>query len=264
LRASIVGLGLMGGSLGLALRRAGWHVAGADREEAVVTRALELGAIDEAGRPAADVTVLAVPLLAMRAVLGEIEPGARVTDLCSTKVEVLRWAAEAGVGLVGGHPLCGSDRSGIDAARADLYWGAPWVLTGPDPVVEEMVVAAGAHPLNLDADAHDRLAAGVSHVAFLISSAYMLAAESSPEWPAMAALAASGFRDMTRLAGGDPEMYVGIAATNTANILARLDEFEVALGRLRLQLEDAQGARLAELLEEARAARRRWEETRSR
>jgi len=253
----------MGGSLGLALRRAGWRVAGVDRDGAAVDRALELGAIDEAGPGGADVLVLAVPVLAIRAVLGQAPPGALVTDLCSTKVEVLRWAAEAGVELVGGHPLCGSERSGIEAARADLYDGAPWALTRPDPVVEEMVVAAGARPLIVEAEEHDRLVAGGSHVAFLISAAYMLATETAADWPAMAALTASGFRDMTRLSGGDPAMYEGIVSTNAANILARLDEFETALARLRLNLE-GHHERLAELLAEAREARRRWEESRAR
>lgn len=262
MQATIVGLGLMGGSLGLALRRVGWAVAGVDADPAAAERALEMGAIDRAGPAEADLTVLAVPVLAMRSALAQVPPGALATDLCSTKAAVESWARELGVQLVGGHPLCGSEQSGIDAARADLYEGAAWVLTRPDPVVEEMVVAAGAHPLILDAEEHDRLAAGSSHAAFLVSTAYMLAAAESPDWPALASLTASGFRDLTRLAAGDPEMYVGIARTNAANILARLDEFEVALARLRLLLEQDDPG-LSELFEASRDARRRWEETRS-
>jgi prephenate dehydrogenase len=261
MRVTIVGLGLMGASLGLALRREGWSVAGADRDPDVLRRALELGAIDSTEAAEADLVVLAVPVLAMRDVLRQVAAGALATDLCSTKVEVERWAADAGVQLVGGHPLCGSEQSGVDAARADLYEGAAWVLTRPDPVVEEMVVAAGAHPLIVDAEEHDRLVAGSSHAAFMIAVAYMLAAAEASDWPAQAALTASGFRDMTRLAGGDPEMYLGIARTNAANILARLDEFETALARLRLNL-DGDGTRLGELFEAAREARRRWEAAR--
>lgn len=263
MKASIVGLGLMGGSLGLALRREGWDVAGVDRDPAAVERARQVGAIGSADAAAADLLVLAVPVLAMPAVLRQVSPAVLVTDLCSTKVEVERWAAEAGVQLVGGHPLCGSDQSGIEAARADLYDGAAWVLTRPDPVVEEMVVAAGAHPLIVDAEEHDRLVAGSSHAAFFVSAAYMLAAAESQDWPALAALTASGFRDLTRLAGGDPEMYRGIGRTNAANILARLDDFEVALARLRLLLE-SDDVRLAELFQAARDARQRWEASRSR
>ena len=251
----------MGGSLGLALRREGWEVAGTDRDLAAVERAQQLGAIGSTEIGAADLVVLALPVLAMQAVLREVAPGALATDLCSTKVEVERWAAEAGVQLIGGHPLCGSEQSGIEAARADLYDGAAWVLTRPDPVVEQMVVAAGAHPVIVDAQEHDRLAAGSSHAAFFVSAAYMLAAAESQDWPAVAALTASGFRDLTRLAGGDPEMYRGIGRTNAANILARLDEFEVALARLRLQLE-SDDVRLAELFAAARDARQRWEASR--
>src|SRR5579872_214799 len=158
----------MGGSLGLALRREGWSVAGFDVDPAAAIRALEVGAIDRIGPSEADLVVLAVPVLAMRSALAQVAPGALATDLCSTKAEVESWARELAVRLVGGHPLCGSERSGIDAARADLYEGAAWVLTRPDPVVEEMVVAAGAHPLILGAEEHDRLAAGSSHAAFVV------------------------------------------------------------------------------------------------
>jgi prephenate dehydrogenase len=125
-----------------------------------------------------------------------------------------------------------------------------------------MLVAAGARPLIVAAEEHDRLAAGSSHAAFVVSAAYMLAAAETEVWPALAALTATGFRDLTRLAGGDPEMYSGIALTNAANIAARLDEFEVALARLRLHLEAGDG-HLAELFAAARDARRRWEEARS-
>src|SRR5205807_1461078 len=257
----------MGGSLGLALRRTGWPVTGLDSDPAVSARALELGAIGEVERDvtSAEVVVLAVPLMAMPAALREIArqapAGVVVTDLCSTKATVMRWAEEAGVDLIGGHPLCGSARSGIEAARDDLYEGAPWALTRPDPLVEELVVAAGAHPLVVDASEHDRLVAGSSHLAFVLSAAYMLAEAGSPDWPAMAALTGSGFRDLTRLAGGDPEMYAGIGRTNRENILQRLADFEASLERFRRNLE-ADDPRLAELFEEARAARQRWEASR--
>lgn len=262
MRVSILGLGLMGGSLGLALRRERprWTVVGTDRDAAATARALELGAIESEGFDA-DLTVLAVPVLAMPAALAQVPSGALVTDICSTKVAVLEWARAAGVDLVGGHPLCGSERSGIDAASADLYRGARWALTRPDPLVEEMVVAVGAEPLVVEPEEHDRLVAGSSHLAFLLSAAYILAASESGDWPALAALTGSGFRDMTRLAGGDPDMYTGIASTNRDNILARLDEFQVAIERFRARLESGDPD-LAGLFAAARSARLRWEEGR--
>lgn len=254
----------MGGSLGLALREAGWSVGGLDRDPAVAERALARGAVEAvAGNLAgAELVVLAVPVLAAHDLLWQLAreaPGALVTDLCSTKVEVLRWAEEVGVDLVGGHPLCGSEESGIDAARADLYAGATWALSRSHPQVEAMVAAAGGRPLLVDPAEHDRLVAGTSHAAFTISAAYMLAASGAADWPAMAPLAARGFRDMTRLAAGDPGMYAGIAATNAANLRARLLEFQAALARL---LDGLGGPpeELAALFAQARDARVEWDE----
>lgn len=263
-KVAIAGLGLMGGSLGLALRAAGWSVAGYDRDAQAASRAVERGAIDSLApslAEPADVVVLALPVLAVESALAQIPRGPVVTDLCSTKEVVVQWAHQAGVDFVGGHPLCGSEQSGIEAASADLYRGAYWALTRADPVVEEMVVAAGARPLIVDPAEHDRLVAGSSHAAFAISTAYMLAASKAADWPAMAALAASGFRDMTRLAAGDPGMYAGIIATNAENLRGRLLEFQAALGGLIERL-DAEPAEVERVFAAARAARLAWEESR--
>lgn len=261
--AAVVGLGLMGGSLGLALREAGWTVTGldSDREAAEEARRLgavqrALGSLDETAE--ADLVVLAVPVMALRDLLRRLPAGVLATDLASTKVAVLEWAAEAGTNFVGGHPLCGSERSGIAAARRGLYDGAVWALTSSHPLVEEMVAAAGASPLIVPADAHDRLVAGSSHAAFVISAAYMLAAAESPDWPEVGKLTSSGFADMTRLAGGDPEMYAGIAATNAANLRERLRQFQAVLERLIHDL-DGDPTELRRIFEEARRARLGWE-----
>lgn len=257
----------MGGSLALALRRAWPETAllGCDRDPLTLRRALEQGVVDVAGpdldavRPAG-LIVVAVPVLAEREVLrGLAGVPALLTDVASTKADVMRWAAEASVDLVGGHPMCGRERSGLEVADPGLYQGATWVLTRPEPRLEALVTAVGAHPVVIEAESHDRLVAGVSHAAFVVSTAYMLGLAGSAEWPAAAALAASGFRDMTRLAGGDPEMEAGIARTNAANLAAALDAFEAALHRIRRHL-DHDDPRLAELFEEARRARQRWEQ----
>jgi prephenate dehydrogenase len=263
----IVGLGLMGGSLALALRRAWPETAltGCDRDPLTVRRALDRGIVDVAGpdldavRPAG-LIVLALPVLAMREALrGLAGSTAVVTDLASTKAEVMRWAGDAGVDLVGGHPMCGRETSGLEAADADLYRGAPWVLTRSEPRVEALVRAVGARPVVIDPERHDRLVAGVSHAAFVVSTAYVLGVTSSPEWPEAGRLAAAGFRDLTRLAAGDPEMETGIVRTNRANLLEALDAFEAALQRIRRHVEQ-DDPRLAELFEEARRARERWRE----
>jgi prephenate dehydrogenase len=263
---AVVGLGLMGGSFALALKRARPEtvIVGVDRDQLTLRRALDRGVItiggpDLAAARPADVVVLAVPVLAMHELLEQLKGSTGlVTDMASTKSEVMEWAAGAGVDLVGGHPMCGREASGLEAADADLFQGAPWVLTRAEPRLEELIEAVGARPLVMDAETHDRLVAGVSHAAFLVSAAYMLSLAGSPDWPEAGSLAASGFRDMTRLAAGDPEMYAGIARTNRAHIAEALDRFEASLARLRRHL-DRDDPRLAELFEEARSARRRWE-----
>ena len=268
---AVVGLGLMGGSLAMALKRARPELTliGVDRDQLTLRRALERDLVAVAGpdldaAAAADLVVLAVPVLAMRDLLPRLAGSrALVTDLASTKVEVMGWAAAADVDLVGGHPMCGREASGLEAADADLFQGATWVLTRAEPRLEALIAAVGAHPMVLEAEVHDRLVAGVSHTAFLVSAAYLLSATGSQDWPEAGRLASSGFRDMTRLAAGEPEMYAGIVATNRAQIAAALDRFEAALARLRRHL-DRPDPRLGELLEEARSARRRWEDAHDR
>jgi prephenate dehydrogenase len=266
----IIGLGLMGGSLALALKRGRPELTllGSDRDPLVCRKAMERGMVEIAAPDleavaAAGVVVLAVPVLALRDLLPRLR-GHRgvVTDTASTKVRVLEWAAGAGVDLVGGHPMCGSEASGLQAADADLYRDAPWVLTRSEPAVVELVEAAGARPVVMEAERHDRLVAEVSHAAFVLSTAYLLAAAQSPDWPEMAALAAGGFRDMTRLAGGEPEMYTGIALTNGKHIAEAVRGVEAMTARVIRHIERGDH-RLAELFEEARAVRRRWEAERA-
>jgi prephenate dehydrogenase len=262
---AIVGLGLMGSSFALALKGSGSTVVGSDRDPRTVQKALDRGIVSTAAQDLgvveiADVVVVAVPILAMRDVFAALSghvDGKVVTDMASTKAKVMEWAQGAGIDLVGGHPMCGRESSGIDAAEADLFKGAPWILTRPDPSVTALVEAVGARPLVLDAAEHDRLVAGVSHAAFLLSVGYVLAVSSRPDWPEAARVASSGFRDMSRLAGGDSELYAGIAATNQDAILEQLDGVSAALARLRRHL-DGNDPRLAELFEEARQVRERW------
>lgn len=257
----MVGLGLMGGSLALSLRRSdpGVEVVGIDSDPHTLRKAVDRGAItvgsdDIALCAGAEIIFLAVPVNTMRRILPQLPMTALVTDLGSTKAEVCEWAAAAGLDFVGGHPMCGREESGFDAARADLFEGAAWVLTRSAPRLEDVIRGAGAHPLFIDAAEHDRLVAGISHTAFIISAAYLLAVTGSSDWPAMRPLAASGFRDMTRLAGGNPEMYAAIASTNSQNIVSWLTAIEASLAKIRRHLE-AGDSRLAEVFEDAHQAR---------
>jgi prephenate dehydrogenase len=264
---AIVGLGLMGSSLALALKEArpGIVVVGSDRDPMTVRKALDRGIVASAGADLdvvdmADVVVLAVPILALREVFSGLRgrvDGKVVTDMASTKASVMGWASSSGIDLVGGHPMCGKEKSGIDAADASIFNGAPWVLTSADRVVTDLVEAVGSHPLVMDAETHDRLVAGVSHAAFLLSVGYVLSLSGRPDWGEASRLAASGFRDMSRLAAGDPSLYAGIARTNRAQLMEQLDAISATLGKLRRHLE-ADDPRLIELFEDARAVRERW------
>ena len=260
MRVAILGLGLMGSSFALALRRArpDVEIVGGDVDAATTRRAVALGLV-EAGDPlTADVVVLAVPILALPEVLAGLH-GHRgvVTDMASTKTQVMRWAAGAGIDLVGGHPMCGREQAGIESAEPDMFAGAPWVLTRDEPLVTELVVAVGARPIFLDAERHDRLVAGVSHAAFVLSTAYVLALAGDPDWEAMREVAGSGFRDVSRLAAGDPGLYAAISRTNREAVTESVRAVEAALARLRHHLEAGDG-RLMELFEEARQVREGW------
>jgi prephenate dehydrogenase len=264
---AVVGLGLMGSSFALALgeARAGHVLVGADTDSRTVEKALRRGMVTSAASDLgvvdiADVVVLAVPIRSMRDTLAGLKgrtEGKVVTDMASTKTEIMDWASAAGVDLVGGHPMCGKEKGGIDAAEASLFRGAAWALTRDEPVVTRLVEAVGAHPLVMDAQTHDRLVAGVSHAAFLLSVGYVLALSGRADWPEASRLAASGFRDMSRLAAGEPDLYAGIAATNRDRMMEQLDAISAALARLRRHLE-AGDPRLIELFEEARSVRERW------
>jgi prephenate dehydrogenase len=264
---AVVGLGLMGSSFALALKEARPEivVVGSDRNPAVVQKALARGIVSSANTDLtvvrmADVTFLAAPINALRAIFAELPPvleGRPVTDMASTKTTVMEWAAAEGLDLVGGHPMCGRETSGIDGADASIFDRAPWILTRDEPDITQLVEAVGAHPVVMDPITHDRLVAGVSHSAFVLSIAYVLAVSRRKDWPEASRIAAGGFRDMSRLAAGDPDMYVGVTRTNRENLLEVLDAISKELAMLYRHLE-ADDPRLVELFEEARMVRERW------
>jgi len=255
-RIAIIGLGLIGGSLGLAIKRAGIEgieVAGTARTHETVRKAQRAGAIDVEARTAAEaargarLVIIASPIMATRQVLEEIAPeleaGAVVTDVCSTKGDVARWAKELlpeGAHFVGGHPMAGKETAGIDAADADLFRDKAWVIA-PSADASEGAVAtviglaqlAGAVPMFMDAGEHDSYVAAISHLPLLLSSALFSVAFSSAAWPELAQLASSGFRDTTRLASGSPEMAHDIMLTNRDNVLHWLDRYIDELRRYR-------------------------------
>ena len=264
-RATIVGTGLIGGSIGLALRRDGWHVSGVDADDTRSARALELGAIDAVGfDPLTEVTFIATPVGNVAAAASEslaAAPRSFVTDVGSVKSPIVRTVNEAR--FVGGHPMAGSEQDGVDGARADLFEGAVWVLTptaGTDDqaytTVRSVVSSFGAEVVAIDPEHHDALVAVVSHVPHLTAASLMrLADERAEEHQALLRLAAGGFRDMTRIAAGSPGIWPDICAENREAIVTVLDQLLTALADVRRVVagEDRDG--LLRLLETARRAR---------
>lgn len=240
-RAEVVGTGLIGGSVAAALRRGGWHVSGVDADEQRADRAMELGVIDAIGvDEQAVITFVAVPVGAVPAAAhAALERGGVVTDVASVKAPVV--AAIDHPRFVGGHPMAGSEQVGVDGARAQLFDGAAWVLT-PTPRTDEHALALvhslarsfGADVLTLDPRQHDRLVATVSHVPHLTAAALMqLASARGKSDPVLLRLAAGGFRDMTRIAAGDPSMWLDVCTENRGAILEVVDELIAALSELR-------------------------------
>lgn len=264
---AVVGLGLMGSSFAIALKKARPDIVlvGSDPNPVVVRKALEREVVTTANTDftvvaMADIVVVGAPISALREVFARIAgiPGGRlVTDMASTKADVVEWAAVEGLDFVGGHPMCGKEVSGIDHADPSMFEKAPWVLTRDEPRINELVEAVGAHPVVVDPIMHDRLVAGVSHAAFLVSVGYVLAVSHREDWPEASRLAAGGFRDMSRLAAGEPDLYAWVVRTNRDNILEVLDGISAALARIRRHIE-GDDPRLIELFEEAREVRERW------
>lgn len=276
-RVAIVGLGLIGGSLGWALRRGGAasDVVGCDADAASLEHARALGIIDHAATdPAeaargADVLVAAVPVRAVGAVLTAARPGlapeAVATDVGSVKGPVMA-AAEATLDgacpFVGGHPIAGTEDSGVTAAFPELFEGALCVLaSGEAPEwavarVRDLWRAAGAELLAMDPVEHDRILALTSHMPHLL--AYSLINTLAERGGAAAAgrFSAGGFRDFTRIAASDPVMWRDIALANGDELLAVLDQFSEQVAGLRRAIANGDGDDLEARFARARALRR--------
>lgn len=249
---AIAGVGLIGGSIALAVRRA-WpavRIVGFDRPE-ILAAARASGAIDAAAREVdalcgADLIVLAAPVRQNTAWLQQLAPRLRagmiVTDVGSTKGEILRVADELSpaASFVGGHPLAGAAAQGFAASRADLFDGEPWLLATPAPEpalprLEAFVEALGARPVRIRGDSHDALLAHTSHLPQLAISALLHTIGSAVGQEGLA-LAGPGLRDSTRLASSPFEIWQDIIATNAQEIGRALDAYIAALGRIRADI----------------------------
>ena len=280
-KIAIFGVGLIGGSFALALKKAGavGQIVGAGRTRQSLERARELGIIDACTKsPAeavdgADLVLIAAPVAQTGAILASIQPhlgpGTVVTDAGSTKTDVVA-AARAALGskiacFVPGHPIAGREQNGPDAALADLYVGKKVVLAAlPENAVGDVERVAqawrhcGAVIHALSPEEHDRVFAAVSHLPHLLAYALVDDIARKPHADLLFQYAASGFRDFTRIAGSSPEMWRDITLANQDAMLVELDAYLAQLQRLRAMLAAADGAALEGVYANAQKARHDW------
>lgn len=260
----MVGTGLIGGSIGLALRARGWHVSGVDHDRSRAEQALEMGAIDSVGHdPDSEITFVATPVGQVpEAARAALAAGSRVvTDVGGVKASIVDEVADHR--FVGGHPMAGSEQIGLDGASAALFDGAVWVLTpsaGTDSdahaLVRSVVSSLGAEIVEVSPERHDQLVAVVSHVPHLTAAALMsLAATRAVEQRGLLRLAAGGFRDMTRIASGHPGIWPDICESNRIAIVEALDELVASLSSVRSVVEASDRQGLLDVLDRARRSR---------
>ena len=279
----VCGVGLIGGSFALALRRAGAveRIVGIGRRREVLERACALGVIDEIAEgwadalDGADLVLLAAPVGQTDAILAamapHLRPGTIVTDAGSTKRDVVA-ALRTHLGgaladVVPAHPIAGAEKSGVEAAFAELYMGRKVVLTPlpesrPEAVqkVRDAWEACGANVVGMTPQEHDRVFAAVSHLPHLLAFGLVDDLAGRSNAPLLFSHAASGFRDFTRIAGSHPEMWRDICVANRVALLEELDAYLGELARLRMMLVEGDGDGLEAVFERARRACNAWAE----
>jgi len=279
----VVGVGLIGGSFALALKKAGAarQVVGMGRSQEVMARALELGIVDsvtespEEAMAGADLVLLAAPVAQTGPILASLAPyldiGTVVTDAGSTKSDVVA-SARAALGskvkqFVPAHPIAGRESNGPDAALAELYQGKKTVITPlPENDAGDVGLVAAAWRLcgaiihTLTPQEHDRVFAAVSHLPHLLAFGLVDDIARKPHADLLFQYAASGFRDFTRIAGSAPEMWRDISLANRDALLTELDAYLAQLTILRGHLAAGDGAQLEAIYTNAQRARRAWSE----
>jgi len=273
-RVAIVGLGLMGGSLALALSGCCREIIGVDADPAPLTFATERSIVHrttdfDSALGTSDLLILATPVRTILAQLDRLRQlpitnyQLPILDLGSTKSEIVALMKQLPEGYdpIGGHPMCGKEVSGIEHADPDLFRGKPFVLcplerTAPRALAltHELIFVIGAHPLILDAETHDSLAATVSHLPYAVAIALVRTALATDD-EALWQMAASGFRDTTRLAASDLTMMTDILLTNRAAVLDSLSRFRAELEALTAAIDSGDADALRAVLESAQRKR---------
>ncbi len=275
----IVGLGLIGASLALDWRRGGHRITGVSRSETTIAIAGERGVIDQGGTAVSllagcDVVVLCVPLDRLvpmaAAVCPHLQPDAILTDVGSVKAPLVEAIIPLWSGFIGGHPMAGTAEQGIQAAQSQLFRQRPYVLTPtaqtqPQQLaqLQTLVEELGAQVLLCDPHAHDRAVAWISHLPIWVSAALLGAVrqESDPEMIALAQqLASSGWRDTTRVGGGNPELGVCLAHYNREHLLRGLYQYRRELDRVIAMIEQQDMTALTTYLQKSQRTRTRFED----
>ncbi len=284
-KLTIFGVGLIGGSVALALKKAdqNTHIVGIGRSEKSLNEALKLNVIDaletniHAACNDADLILIAAPVAQTANILQNIKPHLNaktiITDAGSTKSDVLASAREI-LGeqfnqFVGGHPIAGAEKSGVSAAKSDLFVGknvvltpvtSPALQTNRDAVsgVAELWKKCGAKVSEMSAETHDSIFAAVSHLPHLLAFALVDEIASRPNAAELFGFAASGFRDFTRIAGSHPEMWRDISLANKTALIQEVTAYQAQLAQLKILLENGDAAGLLALFERASQARNDW------
>ena len=280
-KISIIGVGLLGGSIGLAVthRKLAREVAGYVRRPASLKDCERAGAVDYATTDllaavsGADLVILCTPLAQMRSLAEQFLPalkrGAIVTDVGSVKAEVVReldsLLRKSGAYFVGSHPMAGGEKMGVLAAKADLFVNAACVITPSKKSttaavgkVEKFWKALGARTLRLDAAQHDLVVSRSSHLPHVVAATLAGLVLDSKQPKQQAALCATGFRDTTRIASGSPEMWRDIVLANRKNVSQSVDAFVAELKQFQAALKKSDGAAVEKFFTTAKARRDNW------
>jgi arogenate dehydrogenase (NADP+) len=270
----IVGLGLIGGSLGLDLRSQGYEIIGVSRKQQTCQRALERGAVDTvttqlAALQAAELIFLCTPLGVMQETVREMLPyldeDTILTDVGSVKGWVVQTIAPLWQNFVGGHPMAGTAESGIEAAQFNLFVGAPYVLTPIEstPIdavqqVEQVVQPLGIRLYRCQPETHDQAVAWISHLPVIVSASLIHACLDAPDTTVLdlaKQLASSGFKDTSRVGGGNPELGVMMARYNREALLKTLTQYRKSLDHLEQLIQQEAWQDLAQELTETQLSR---------
>ena len=269
-RIAIIGLGLMGGSLALALKGKCTALYGIDSDQVTLKRALDKQIVEQVDTDPArlgvlsqvDLVILATPVPAILDMIQTLPSFVHrrciIMDLGSTKRDIVQAlsALPENFAPIGAHPICGKEKLGLENADASLYQGAPFVVTTLErtpprarTAAEQIIAAVGAHLVEMDAEEHDRALAFTSHLPFLLSSALTLSIPSE-----YASLIGTGFRSTSRLAGTPSSMTLGILKSNRENVIHAIQTFRHSLEQIESVIQQENDSQLEGLLNQSRSA----------